>query len=79
MSAVIRRRLEALKAAGDGNAPRVWGVGFEHLPPMTTGEVRRMLRAIQDEGSGRLPIVKRAAMYASGEAVSTTTVPIRLQ
>ena len=60
MTAPIRRRLTTLEiannAVGEDDAPVDWGAGYEHLPAMTKGELRRMLRSMHDNGSGKLPI-----------------------
>ena len=65
MKAPLHRRLQDLEARNDaaGDAlPVDWGPGFEHLPSMTQGGLRRMLQEIHDSGAGRLPIVTRNAV-----------------
>ena len=62
MKTTLHRRLQDLEARNDaaGDAlPVDWGPGFEHLPSMTQGGLRRMLQEIHDSGAGRLPIVNR--------------------
>ena len=60
MTTPIYRRLNALEIASDtvsdNDEPAVWGPGFDNLPAMTKGELKRMLRTMHDTGSGKLPI-----------------------
>jgi len=59
LKTTLHRRLQDLEARNDAaedDMPVDWGPGFEHLPPMTQGGLRRMLQAIHDSGAGRLPI-----------------------
>ena len=65
MKTTLHRRLQDLEARNDAagdDMPVDWGPGFEHLPPMTQGGLRRMLQEIHDSGAGRLPIVTRNAV-----------------
>jgi hypothetical protein len=58
----LNRRLQDLEAKNDttdDDMPVDWGPGFERMPPMTKGGLRRMLKAMHESGAGRLPIVKR--------------------
>ena len=53
-----RQRLESLeaKAPSDDSLPINWGPRFQHLPPMTHGQFRKMLKDLHESGAGRLPM-----------------------
>ena len=59
----LERRIVALEArTGSADAEQVeWGLGDEHFPTMTKGELKKMLEDIRESGIGRL-LVRPARM-----------------